>query len=134
MGERKTANLVIDAMVMAVGRRNPTDPLLHHSDKGSTYTAMSFTQRLDDLGLFPSEPSVWRARRSGVGVMARSTTYSLGASFSATVASTCMRWIPRVRTSCARFRNRTPSSNCPMARAVWRGISSSSWSLMPNRS
>jgi transposase InsO family protein len=54
MSERQTADLVIDAMVMAVGRRNPTGPLLHHSDKGSTYTAMSFTQRLSDLGLFPS--------------------------------------------------------------------------------
>lgn len=54
MSERQTAELVIDAMVMAVGRRNPTGPLVHHSDKGSTYTALSFTQHLDDLGLFPS--------------------------------------------------------------------------------
>lgn len=54
MGERQNADLVIDAVVMAIGRRNPTGPLVHHSDKGSTYTALSFTQRLDDLGLFPS--------------------------------------------------------------------------------
>lgn len=54
MGERQTADLVIDALVMAVGRRHPAGPLVHHADKGSQYTAMSFTQRLDDLGLFPS--------------------------------------------------------------------------------
>jgi len=54
MGERQNADLVIDAMVMAVGRRDPDGPLLHHSDKGSTYTALSFTQRLEDLGLFAS--------------------------------------------------------------------------------
>jgi putative transposase len=54
MGERQTAELVIDAMVMAVARRSPTGPLLHHSDKGSTYTALSFTQHLEDLGIFPS--------------------------------------------------------------------------------
>jgi putative transposase len=54
MSERQTADLVIDAMVMAVGRRNPSGPLLHHSDKGSTYTALSFTQRLEDLAIFPS--------------------------------------------------------------------------------
>jgi transposase InsO family protein len=54
MSERQNADLVIDAVVMAVGRRRPQGPLIHHADKGSQYTAMSFTKRLDDLGLFPS--------------------------------------------------------------------------------
>jgi putative transposase len=54
MSDRQSADLVIDAMVMAVGRRNPSGPLVHHSDKGSTYTAIAFTERLEELGLFPS--------------------------------------------------------------------------------
>lgn len=54
MGERQTAELVIDALVMAISRRQPDHAVTHHSDKGSQYTAMAFTDRLEDLGLAAS--------------------------------------------------------------------------------
>jgi transposase InsO family protein len=58
MGERATSELVIDAVVMAVARREPQGPLVHHADQGTQYTALDFTNRLEDLGLVPSYGSV----------------------------------------------------------------------------
>jgi putative transposase len=58
MGTRATAELVIDALVMAVARRNPEGPLVHHADHGSQYTSIKFTNHLDDLGLVASYGSV----------------------------------------------------------------------------
>src|SRR5437763_442030 len=40
-----TAQLVTDALVMAISRRGQPDALLHHSDQGSQYTSEQF-QRL----------------------------------------------------------------------------------------
>lgn len=40
-----TAQLVTDALVMAIWRRGKPDALLHHSDQGSQYTSEQF-QRL----------------------------------------------------------------------------------------
>jgi len=58
MSDRATSELVIDAVVMAVGRREPDGPLIHHADQGTQYTALDFTNRLEDLGLVPSYGSV----------------------------------------------------------------------------
>ena len=58
MGERQTTNLVVAALVMALGRRNPTRELLHHADYGAQYTSMEFTNRLADWGLAGSYGSV----------------------------------------------------------------------------
>lgn len=52
-GECQTTDLVIGALVMALGRRHP-DELVHHSDRGSQYTALEFTNRLADWGLVAS--------------------------------------------------------------------------------
>src|SRR5271166_2688984 len=54
MGTRQTSPLVIDAVSMAVARRDPVLPPLHHSDKGCQYASLDFTNRLHELGLFPS--------------------------------------------------------------------------------
>ena len=35
MSDRATSELVIDAVVMAVARREPDGPLVHHMDKGT---------------------------------------------------------------------------------------------------
>ena len=48
MGERQTTDLVVDALVMALGRRDPTGDLVHHADHGSQYTSLEFTNRLAD--------------------------------------------------------------------------------------
>ena len=45
MSAAMTAQLVTDALVMAIWRRGKPDALLHHSDRGSQYTSEQF-QRL----------------------------------------------------------------------------------------
>ena len=46
--------LVIDALQMAVWRRKPAPGLVHHSDQGVQYTALSFSERLKEVGITPS--------------------------------------------------------------------------------
>lgn len=46
-----TAQLVTDALTMAVWRRGAGEALLHHSDRGSQYTSESFQRLLDELGV-----------------------------------------------------------------------------------
>lgn len=46
-----TSQLVTDALLMAVWRRGPAEPLLHHSDQGSQYTSEAFQRLLQDLGV-----------------------------------------------------------------------------------
>ena len=58
MGERQTTDLVVAALVMALGRRNPTDKLLHHADHGTQYTSLEFSNRLTDWGVTASYGSV----------------------------------------------------------------------------
>ncbi len=58
MGERQTTDLVIAALVMALGRRNPGRDLVHHADHGAQYTSLEFTNRLHDWGLVGSYGSV----------------------------------------------------------------------------
>ncbi len=54
MATRATSELVVDALVAAALRRNITTELIHHSDRGSQYTSLAFTNRLEDLDLVPS--------------------------------------------------------------------------------
>ena len=58
MGERQTTDLVVAALVMALGRRNPTGELVHHADHGTQYTSVEFTNRLADWKLNGSYGSV----------------------------------------------------------------------------
>ena len=46
-----TAQLVTDALTMAIWRRGATDALVHHSDRGSQYTSEAFQRLLRDLGV-----------------------------------------------------------------------------------
>ena len=46
--------LVVDALQMAVWRRKPAPGLVHHSDQGVQYTALSFSERLKGVGITPS--------------------------------------------------------------------------------
>ena len=48
------AELVVDALRMAVWRRKPAPGLVHHSDQGVQYTSLSFGQRLKEVGITPS--------------------------------------------------------------------------------
>ena len=46
-----TAQLVTDALVMAIWRRGKPDALLHHSDRGSQYTSEQFQKLMADHGM-----------------------------------------------------------------------------------
>ena len=46
--------LVLDALEMANGLRRPDAGLIAHSDRGSQYTSLRYTDRLDELGAAPS--------------------------------------------------------------------------------
>ena len=45
--------LVLDALDMAVNTRKPAD-VVHHSDQGTQYLSMRYTDRLADAGIAPS--------------------------------------------------------------------------------
>ena len=51
MQTQMTAQLVADALMMAVWRRGQPDALLHHSDRGSQYTSDQFQRLLSELGI-----------------------------------------------------------------------------------
>ena len=56
-GQRQTADLVINALNMALQTRKPQD-VIHHSDQGSQYTSVEFGKRCADMGVRPSMGSV----------------------------------------------------------------------------
>jgi putative transposase len=51
MNAQMTAQLVTDALVMAIWRRGKPDALLHHSDRGSQYTSEQFQKLMADHGV-----------------------------------------------------------------------------------
>ena len=48
------AQFVLDALEQALYQRRAHEELIHHSDKGSQYTSISYTQQLVDTGIEPS--------------------------------------------------------------------------------
>lgn len=51
MSDTMTAQLVTDALIMAIWRRGKPDALLHHSDQGSQYTSEQFQRLMTDNGV-----------------------------------------------------------------------------------
>jgi putative transposase len=51
MNEQMTAQLVADALLMALWRRGRPQELMHHSDQGSQYTSEQFQRLLADQGI-----------------------------------------------------------------------------------
>jgi putative transposase len=51
MKAEMTAQLVTDALIMAIWRRGQPDALLHHSDQGSQYTSEQFQRLMADSGV-----------------------------------------------------------------------------------
>ena len=51
MSATMTAQLVTDALIMAIWRRGKPDALLHHSDQGSQYTSEQFQRLMMDNGV-----------------------------------------------------------------------------------
>lgn len=54
MQARLHKQLVLDALVMALGRRRPAPGLLHHSDRGSQYASTDFQEALGAAGILCS--------------------------------------------------------------------------------
>jgi Integrase core domain/HD domain len=67
------ADLVLDALKMALGLRGPGADveLVHHSDRGSQYTSGEYSQTLDDHGVLASVGSVGDAYDCARGVVRR---------------------------------------------------------------
>lgn len=57
MANHLRAELVLDALEMAVAQRRPHD-VIHHSDQGSQYTSLAFGLRRKEAGVRPSMGSV----------------------------------------------------------------------------
>ncbi len=53
-----TAGFVLDALEQAVHQRQPGSGLTHHSDRGSQYLSIRYTERLAEAGIEPSVGSV----------------------------------------------------------------------------
>jgi putative transposase len=58
MANHLRAELVVDALEMAVGQRRPAGDVIHHSDQGSQYTSLAFGNRCKEAGVRPSMGSV----------------------------------------------------------------------------
>jgi len=54
MSSTMTAELVTNALMMAIWRRGKADALLHHSDRGSQYTSEQFQRLMADHGVICS--------------------------------------------------------------------------------
>jgi len=66
MGNRAVADLVVNALNMAVWNRRPDAGLIHHSDHGAQYTSLAFSQRLKDTGVIGSMGTVGDALDNAV--------------------------------------------------------------------
>jgi putative transposase len=51
VADHMRAELVVDALEMAVSRRKPDAGLVHHSDQGSQFVSLVFGQRCRDIGI-----------------------------------------------------------------------------------
>jgi putative transposase len=54
MASHLRTELVVDALEMALWRRSPDAGLIHHTDRGAQYTALSFGKKLEEAGIVPS--------------------------------------------------------------------------------
>ncbi len=54
----QTAGFVLDALEQARHARKPTESLVHHSDRGSQYVSIRYTERQAEVGIDPSVGSV----------------------------------------------------------------------------
>ncbi len=58
MADHLRAELVLDALNMALWNRRPTPGLVHHSDHGTQYTSLAFGRRCREAGIAQSMGSV----------------------------------------------------------------------------
>jgi len=51
LADHMRTELVEQALIVALGKREPSSELLHHSDRGSQYASANYRSRLDALGI-----------------------------------------------------------------------------------
>jgi putative transposase len=73
MSATMTAQLVTDALIMAIWRRGKPDALLHHSDRGSQGGFKRSSQHLDEGGCDEEAQAAFGSMWAGAVVVARST-------------------------------------------------------------
>ncbi len=66
MASHLRTELVVDALEMALWRRKPAGGLIHHTDRGSQYTALSFGKKLEEAGIVPSMSRVGSALENAI--------------------------------------------------------------------
>ena len=66
MADHMRAELVTDALEMAIKRRRPEPGLIHHSDQGSQYVSLAFGQKARDHGIARSMGKVGTAYDNSV--------------------------------------------------------------------
>lgn len=54
MGNRQTSDIVVNALVMAIARRQPDGDLIHHADRGTQYTSGDLGLTMTDHGVTAS--------------------------------------------------------------------------------
>jgi putative transposase len=58
LSANQQTQFVLDALEQALHARRPGDALVHHSDRGSQYVSIRYTERLAEAGIEPSVGSV----------------------------------------------------------------------------
>lgn len=58
LSSSQQTQFVLDALEQALHARRPGDALVHHSDRGSQYVSIRYTERLAEAGIEPSVRSV----------------------------------------------------------------------------
>ena len=58
MADHMRKELVLEALEMAIQRRKPAAGLIHHSDHGSQFTALLFSERCEQAGIEISMGSI----------------------------------------------------------------------------
>ncbi len=57
MADHLRTDLVLAALGMAIKTRNPSQ-VVHHSDQGSQYTSLAFSERCREWGVVPVVPAL----------------------------------------------------------------------------
>ncbi|MBE3584517.1 MAG: IS3 family transposase [Limnochordaceae bacterium] len=70
MADHLRAELVLQALEMAIGNRHPGPGLVHHSDHASQYTSLPFGRRLEEAGILGSMGTVGDLRGFGPALRA----------------------------------------------------------------
>jgi putative transposase len=76
MASHLRTELVAAAVEMAIRRRNPSAGLIHHSERGAHYTALSFGKKLEEAGIMPSMSRVGSALDNAISESFLSTLKS----------------------------------------------------------